>query len=784
MRYALLMILLAVFVLPGATCVNPPLGEDDPNLQQTLIAVTLNSPGRDRTVPQGTRIDVSFSAANNTGSAATITIFAEHRANLATIPLHTVNNVSGTVGPIAIQWDTSEAPSGVYSLRARISDGVRTREHTAAGRITVDEPPAFVFISPAVDTEKQEDQDLPIRFRGFDPEGRGNVRIALDPDADHASGNEITINEQELPTTSREVTVNWNGRDASGAEVDPGSYRYFAIIEDGVNAIREIEGLALVIVPEPETPEPVDPPVELGIREPSNNVELIQGSPRALHIEFGINSPTEVLIDLKIDGDDNQANGNEVTILSQRLIEANTQTDSFGWNGTDAGGNPAQPGIYKLMIVQSSGGAPTTRTGTAQVLLRSAAVTPTTQTWELASNAWTLTAPTDAPAARRDHALAYDAQRSRNVLFGGRVDGAANDETWEYDRVNWTQRAIAGPSARFDHTLVFDPDRNVIVLFGGTDGSTPNGETWTYDGSTWTDAAVVGPSARYDHAAAFDEQRGVMILFGGFDGTNLLADTWEWDGSTWTLRAPASHPAARRGHAMAYDAVKERIVLFGGQDASGPNDETWEWDGTNWSVQSPETTPAARRNHTLTRDPQRNLIVLFGGGNGSTALSDTWTWNGENWTELKPARVPAAREGHAAAYDVAGSRMVVFGGSAGLPLISLLEPNTNQTVEPGTFVTIRWRDDDPTGRAVVRLVVDDDAAPAEISETGAPELEILASRQATSDGVQDSFSWQVPATLGPGTYYIFAYIDTNGAAPYDNRSIAGGRIIIRDPSSN
>lgn len=785
MRYALLLLSLAVFVLPGATCLNPPLGADDPNLQTTLIAITLNSPGRDRTVPQGTRVEVNFSAANNTGEPATITLFAENRANLATTTIHTVHNVEGTVGPITINWDTTDVPSGVYSLRARITDGTRTREHTAAGRITVDEAPAFVFLSPAVNTEKQEDEDLPIRFRGADPEGRGRVRIALDPDADHASGNEITIHEQELPTTSREVTVNWNGRDSSGTAVDPGSYRYFAIIEDGVNVIREIEGLALIIVPEPEEPEPVDPPIELGIREPSKNAEFIQGSPRALHIEFGVNNPAEALIDLKIDGDDNQSNGNEITILSQRLIEANKQTDSFGWNGTDTGGNPAQPGIYRLLIVQSTGGAPTTRAGTAQIFLRNATVTPSTQTWELANGNWTLIAPADTPTARRDHALAYDRQRSRTVLFGGRlVDGAVSDETWEYDRVNWTQQSITGPGARFNHTLVFDRDRNVAMLFGGTDGVTPSDETWTYDGNEWTSVATAGPSARHDHAAAFDEQRGVLILFGGFDGADLLADTWEWDGTTWTLRAPATHPSARRGHAMAYDAVKERIVLFGGQDASGPNDETWEWDGTNWSQKSPETIPIARRGHTLTSDPQRNVIVLFGGGDGSTALSDTWTWNGENWTELKPALIPAAREGHATAYDVSGSRMVVFGGSAGLPLISLLEPNTNQTVEPGAFVTIRWRDDDPTGRAVVRLVVDDDATPAEGSETGEPEMEILASRPATPDGVQDSFSWQVPATLGPGTYYIFAYIDTDGAFPFDNRSIAGGRIILRDPSSN
>lgn len=785
MRYALLVIVLALGAMTGATCVNPPLGADDPNLQTTLIAVTLNSPSRDRTVPEGTQVDVDFSAVYDGDGVATITIYAENRSTLAASAIHTVDSVHGTIGPIQINWDTTGIEAGLYSLRARISDGVRTRDNTAAGRITVDAAPSFAFISPAVDTEKATDATLEIRFRAFDPEDQGSVRIGLDLDEDHASGNEITINEQDLPTTSREITVDWNGRDTGNTVVDPGSYHYFAILEDGVNPIREVEGLALIIVPDPDDVEPEPDPVELGIREPSKDVEFIPGAPQALHIEFGVNSSSDTLIDLKIDSDDNHANGNEITILSQRLVKANTEADSYDWVGTDSNGAIAPPGIYTLIIVQNTGsGTPVTRAASTQVFLRTADVVESRQTWELASSNWTLTEPEDSPSQRRDHAMAYDAARSRSVLFGGLADGVANNETWEYDRANWTQRSINGPTARSEHSMAYDLDRNVTVLFGGADGATLSDETWKYDGSTWTNLGVAGPSARKDHAAAFDQQRGVMIVFGGFDGTNLLGDTWEWDGAAWTLRAPATSPSPRRGHAMAYDAVKQHVVLFGGNDAGGVNDETWEWDGATWTQKSPQHSPVARRGHTLVADSGRSEIVLFGGGSGATALSDTWTWNGEDWTQLETVLTPAAREGHAATYDVAGSRMVVFGGGAGKPLISILEPNTTQTIDPGAFVAIRWRDDDPTGRAIVRLVVDDDPTPAEGTETGSAELEILATRDATPDGVQDSFSWQVPSTLTPGTYYVFAYIDSDGAAPYDNHAVAGGRIIVRDPTGN
>jgi hypothetical protein len=49
--------------------------------------------------------------------------------------------------------------------------------------------------------------------------------------------------------------------------------------------------------------------------------------------------------------------------------------------------------------------------------------------------------------------------------------------------------------------------------------------------------------------------------------------------------------------------------------------------------------------------------------------------------------------------------------------------------------------------------------------------------------VSDSFSFQAPATLDPGTYFLFAYIDSDDAAPHEQVSVAPGRLIIRDPAN-
>ena len=49
--------------------------------------------------------------------------------------------------------------------------------------------------------------------------------------------------------------------------------------------------------------------------------------------------------------------------------------------------------------------------------------------------------------------------------------------------------------------------------------------------------------------------------------------------------------------------------------------------------------------------------------------------------------------------------------------------------------------------------------------------------------MQDTFAFQVPASLGPGVYSIFAYIDRDSTRPFDHASVAAGRIKIADPNA-
>jgi hypothetical protein len=326
-----------------------------------------------------------------------------------------------------------------------------------------------------------------IRWTGFDLEGTANLEIFADPDADHESGNELSLVQAVLAAAAEIDTFEWDGGNADASEDEDATYTLFATVDDGVNPAQTIEGLARITVPLDSTMT-----FTLEFQAPDEDIEFLADDD-PLAIEFTLDEKDDVLIDLGIDTDDDHTNGNEQLILFQRLIEKDTNEESFDWDGTDRHGDAVDDAIYRVYIVVNRG------SGTPQTL---------------------------------------------------NADG---------------------------------------------------------------------------------------------------------------------------------------LVL--------------------------------RR-----------------------AETDT-------------------------------------------PLIAMLEPASDRTKDAGDFETLKWRDDDPAESATVRLTLDDDEFPDEAVETDEDEIEILADRQAKGDGVQDTFAFQVPSDLGPGTYYIFAYIDEDGAAPYDHVSTAAGQIIIEDPDA-
>src|SRR6185369_3173620 len=65
------------------------------------------------------------------------------------------------------------------------------------------------------------------------------------------------------------------------------------------------------------------------------------------------------------------------------------------------------------------------------------------------------------------------------------------------------------------HAIVYDSDRKRVVLFGGADAARVCSETWEWDGKRWTRVSTNGPGPRTFPAMTYDSIRRRVVMFGG-----------------------------------------------------------------------------------------------------------------------------------------------------------------------------------------------------------------------------------------------------------------------------
>jgi N-acetylneuraminic acid mutarotase len=266
-----------------------------------------------------------------------------------------------------------------------------------------------------------------------------------------------------------------------------------------------------------------------------------------------------------------------------------------------------------------------------------------TWAYDFDTNRWTTLSPSIAPTVVTGHAMAYDAESDRVILFGGDDGFVDKRETWAYDfnTNTWTNlNPPLAPGERSGHAMAYDAESDRVILFGGCVGFPCRsfGDTWAYDFNTnrWTDLnPSLAPNQRSGHMMAYDAQSDRIILFGGYEG-NHRGDTWAYDvnANTWTNLSPSSAPRARRAHAMAYGRQSDRVILFGGciepcQGGSDLSHETWAYDfNTNtWTNLNPSSTPSRRWLFAMAYDARADEIILFGGSLGGGATSgETWAY--------------------------------------------------------------------------------------------------------------------------------------------------------------
>lgn len=264
------------------------------------------------------------------------------------------------------------------------------------------------------------------------------------------------------------------------------------------------------------------------------------------------------------------------------------------------------------------------------------------ETWTWDGEAWSQSAGAG-PSARGNFAMALDSSIGCVILFGG-AGGTGSTffgDTWSWDGGAWVDVTPAGtsPSARFNHAMAYDAQSDRAVMFGGFN-TVRLSDTWVYDagggggtGSGWTQVfPATVPPARSSHAMVYDSARDRVVMFGGFLGGGQWSNqTWEWDGSNWTLSL-AVGPAGRQYLGMVYDPERQVTVLSCGQAANFVRlDDTWEYDGTQWTQVTTMGSPApARDQHAMAYYPGGTVgggaVLLHGGYAGAAnVLSDTWT---------------------------------------------------------------------------------------------------------------------------------------------------------------
>jgi hypothetical protein len=282
------------------------------------------------------------------------------------------------------------------------------------------------------------------------------------------------------------------------------------------------------------------------------------------------------------------------------------------------------------------------------------------------SSPWKVLAPAHSPGPRTMAAVAYDSKRQRAVLFGGITywDGSEwvyDNITWEWDGQDWHRmETTVAPTGRILHAMAYDEERGKVILYGGQNSSGNLADLWEWDGNTWRRLCpVCNPAARFTHKMVFDTERQKILLYGGQDGKVGLAQAWTWDGQKWEFFQFNSSAPGAYNAPLIYDPGRNRVISFMGGMWGG----TWVWKDDKWNKLEPSIEPPVRDQATLVYDPLKDQSVLFGGlHDNETMFDDTWILQGETWYKLTTSISPNERFKAISFYDPIRKSIILYGG--------------------------------------------------------------------------------------------------------------------------
>ncbi len=230
------------------------------------------------------------------------------------------------------------------------------------------------------------------------------------------------------------------------------------------------------------------------------------------------------------------------------------------------------------------------------------------ETWvfDSAGFTWEQVPAVGAPEPRVGHAAAYDAESGVIVLFGGakplegRIQTGTNlDDTWAWDveARTWQQmQPRESPRPRSYHAMAYDPDIDRVVVWGGdsSESGESDAQVWGYDyeEDRWEVLSVdtEPPEPPWYHSMVYVPDLGEMVVVGGWvpvvrdlgDGitaTNVgpTDDVWALEAVTGAFRrlTPAPLPLAQLALAVVPEAG---VVGYVGHGTWRYDPFTDEWD--------------------------------------------------------------------------------------------------------------------------------------------------------------------------------------------------------------
>jgi len=316
--------------------------------------------------------------------------------------------------------------------------------------------------------------------------------------------------------------------------------------------------------------------------------------------------------------------------------------------------------------------------------------------YDPATDTWTFTNTSAAPTARSRHTAVWTG--TEMIVWGGdstgfpsrtNTGGRYNPATNSWTPTNTTN----APAGRELHTAVWTGSE--MIVWGGLDDSFNDlntGGRYNAGTNSWTPTDTSNaPAGRESHTAVWTGTE--MVVWGGFDNFNFVdfntGGRYNPNTNTWTATSTNNVPEARQNHTAVWTGSE--MIVWGGL-----NDEFFEELNTggrynpntdSWTATSTPA-PDARQNHTAVWTGSK--MIIWGGSSFNQPVNTGGRYDPatNSWMDTNISNAPEARQLHTAVW--AGSEMIVWGGIADFPFGDLnsggrYDPATNSWIPTNTY---------------------------------------------------------------------------------------------------